>query len=203
MTEAALTACIRLGRSNGFDEEHSLHDARLALRLFDLLGEVHELPVECRHLLHCAALLHDIGYSEGYARHHKAAYRIIMQSTLPGLTEREKQVVACVARYHRGAVPKPAHPGFDSLDADDREVVSMLGAILRLADGLDRTHSSAVEGLEIRNEEGRIVILVDCPGGCEPEVWAGEKKGRWLGDLLGTEVVVRKRVEPAWGQEAA
>jgi exopolyphosphatase/guanosine-5'-triphosphate,3'-diphosphate pyrophosphatase len=193
--DETIEACIALGRRCGFEEEHCLQDARLAVRLFDLTYDLHHLDDECRDLLYCAGLLHDIGYVEGYWGHHKTAFKLILEAELPGLTEREKQIVANVARYHRGAKPKLQHKGFASLDADDREVVMILGAILRLADGLDRSHTDAVQDLDLYLEGDRLVVLVDCPFGCSSELWAGEKKGRFLGDLFDMRVTVRQRLD--------
>jgi exopolyphosphatase/guanosine-5'-triphosphate,3'-diphosphate pyrophosphatase len=193
--EETFAACISLGRQCGFEEEHSRQDAELAVRLFDQTADLHELDDEYRDLLFCAGLLHDIGYVEGYWGHHKTAYRLIMQAELPGLGERERQIVANVARYHRGARPKLKHKGFAALAAEDREVVTALGAILRLADGLDRSHTDAVQGLDVWLEGERLVVLVDCPFGCGAEIWAGEKKGRFLGEVFGVRVDVRQRLD--------
>jgi len=193
--EETFAACIALGRIYGFEEEHSRQDARLAVRLFDLTADLHYLDEQYRDLLYCAGLLHDIGYVSGYWGHHKAAYQLIMKARLPGLTERERRIVANVARYHRGAKPKLSHKGFAALEPDDREIVAMLGAILRLADGLDRGHTDAVHDLDVWSEDDRLVVFVDCPFGCSVEEWAGEKKGRFLGDVLGLRVEVRQRRE--------
>jgi exopolyphosphatase/guanosine-5'-triphosphate,3'-diphosphate pyrophosphatase len=193
--EETFAACIALGRSYGFEEGHSRQDARLAVRLFDLTADLHDLDGHYRDLLYCAGLLHDIGYVEGYWGHHKTAYRLIMSANLPGLVEREKRIVANVARYHRGAKPKLSHDGFAALDSDDQKIVTLLGAILRLADGLDRGHTDAVHDLDAWLQDDRLVVLVDCPFGCGAEEWAGEKKGRFLGDLLGVRVEVRQRLE--------
>jgi exopolyphosphatase/guanosine-5'-triphosphate,3'-diphosphate pyrophosphatase len=194
MDETA-AACIALGRQCGFEEEHCLQDARLAVRLFDLTYDLHHLDDEVRDLLYYAGLLHDIGYVEGYWGHHKTAYKIIVGAELPGLNDRERLIVANVARYHRGATPKLTHPGFAALDPDDREIVIMLGAILRLADGLDRGHNDAVQDLELWLDGDDLVVLVDCPWGCSAEVWAGEKKGRYLGEVFDVRVKVRQRME--------
>lgn len=185
-------ACIALGRRYGFEEDHSRQDARLAAQLFDLTADLHNLEDDYRDLLFCAGLLHDIGYVEGYWGHHKTAYRLIMQATFPGLSDRDKRIVANVARYHRGAKPKLSHKGFAALDPDDREIVMILAALLRLADGLDRSHVDAVQDLDVRLDGDRLVVLVDCPLGCGSEVWAGEKKGRFLGRVLDMRVVVRE-----------
>jgi exopolyphosphatase/guanosine-5'-triphosphate,3'-diphosphate pyrophosphatase len=191
--EETFDSCIALGRRYGFEEEHSRQDANLAAALFDLTADLHHMDEDCRDLLTWAALLHDIGYVEGYWGHHKTAYRLIMHSDLPGLDERERRIVANVARYHRGARPKLDHAGYSALDPDDREIVSVLGGILRLADGLDRSHTDAVRNLDVVLDGDRLVVLVDCPWGCSAEVWAGEKKGRFLGELLALEVHVRQR----------
>ncbi len=191
MNYETVSACLSLGRRLGFEEEHSRQDAKLAVRLFDLTAELHGLDDEYRDLLYYAGLLHDIGYVEGYWGHHKTAYRLIMQADLPGLTAREKRIVANVARYHRGARPRLKHKGFAALDPADRERVTILGALLRLADGLDRGHTDAVQGLDARLEGDRLVLWVDCPFGCGSEIWAGEKKGRFLGEVLGLQIQVR------------
>jgi len=191
--EETFAACIALGRRYGFEEGHSGQDARLAARLFDLTADLHGLDNEYRDLLYCAGLLHDIGYVEGYWGHHKTAYKLIMKAGLPRLTEREKRIVANVARYHRGARPKLKHKSFAALDPDDREVVTMLGAILRLADGLDRSHTDAVRDLDVWLDGDRLVVLVNCPFGCGSEIWAGEKKGRFFGDVFGVQVEVRQQ----------
>lgn len=194
--EETFAACIALGRRCGFEEEHSRQDARLAVRLFDLTADLHHLEEDERDLLYCAGLLHDIGYVEGYWGHHKMAYKLIMGADLPGLTERERHIVANVARYHRGARPKLKHKGFAALAPDDRVLVAMLGALLRLADGLDRSHTDAVRDLDVWLEGDHLVVLVDCPFGCSSEIWAGEKKGRFFGEVFGVGVRVRQRLDP-------
>lgn len=193
--EETFKACIALGRSLGFEEEHSRQDAGLAVKLFELTADLHGLGDEYRDLLYCAGLLHDIGYVKGYWGHHKTAYKLIMRADLPGLDEREQRIVANVARYHRGARPKLKHKGFAALDADDREVVEVLGGLLRLADGLDRSHTDAVRDVDARLDGDELTLLVDCPFGCGSEVWAGEKKGRFLGEVLGLRIRVRERLD--------
>jgi exopolyphosphatase/guanosine-5'-triphosphate,3'-diphosphate pyrophosphatase len=190
--EETVSACLAFGRRLGFEEEHSRQDALLAVRLFDLAYDLHHLDDEYRDLLYYAGLLHDIGYVDGYWGHHKTAYKLIVDADLPGLTDRERMIVANVARYHRGARPKLKHPGFAALDYDDREIVTMLAAILRLADGLDRGHTDAVQGLDLWLEGDDLTVLVDCPLGCSAEVWAGQKKGRFFGEVFGVQVRVRQ-----------
>jgi exopolyphosphatase/guanosine-5'-triphosphate,3'-diphosphate pyrophosphatase len=128
--------------------EGILQDARLAVRLFDLTGDLHHLDDEHRDLLYCAGLLHDIGYAEGYAGHHKTAYRLIMAGDLPGLSERETRIVANVARYHRGSQPAVSHEGFAALDARSGNS-DHAGGHPAAGRRPDRTHRDAVRRLAV------------------------------------------------------
>lgn len=136
---------LAFGRSCHFDEPHSRHVAKLALAIFDRLSGEVELKKGDRKLLEAAALLHDIGYFITYESHHKHSYHLIRHADLFGLTPREREMAALIARYHRKALPKKKHLEFSSLSESDRRTVSMLGGILRLCDGLDRRRSGLVD----------------------------------------------------------
>ncbi len=180
-----------ISRYNAQDLGHMEQDAYLATKIFRLTRSLHQLGQEYEELLQYAALLHDIGYFYGYSGHHKAAYRIIIETDIPGLNEREKQIVALVARYHRSAWPKPKHKGFRDLLPGEREIVARLGAILRLADGLDRSHANAVEDLECEILGEHVIFTLHPREGNSTERWAGQKKSRFFQDVFGVSVEIR------------
>ncbi|MEN8097443.1 MAG: HD domain-containing protein [Chloroflexota bacterium] len=190
MKEEARQQIFDLAYKYQFEEGHSLQDARLALSLFDQTQELHDLPDDYRDLLEFAAILHDIGYWYGYVGHHKSAYRMIMDAKLTALTKREQRLVALIARYHRGARPKPTHKGFAQLSPDDQDAVAKLGSILRLADGLDRTHTDAVRSIEVVWLNDTLVIWVYPPYGIQTELWAGQKKSRFFQEVFDVPVRV-------------
>ena len=177
-SDDALEQVIALAEHYDYEVAHSHQDAHLALRIFDLTAGLHGLEDEYRDLLHCAAILHDIGYWHDYEDHHKHAFRMIMEADIPALAPREKLIVANVARYHRSARPKLRHRGFATLNPDDRDKVAMLAAILRFADGLDRGHDNAVEDL-------------DCQFYGDTVVFTGRKKSRFFADVFGVTVMIR------------
>jgi exopolyphosphatase/guanosine-5'-triphosphate,3'-diphosphate pyrophosphatase len=190
-TDKALEQAIALAERYDYEVGHSHQDARLALCIFDLTASLHDLDDEYRDLLHYAAVLHDIGYWYDYENHHKHAFRMIMEADLPALTPREKLIVANVARYHRSARPKLKHKGFAALDPDDREIVTRLAAILRFADGLDRSHTNAVEDLDCWIHGDAVVFTVYPPEGNDLERWAGGKKSRFFAEVFGVTVMIR------------
>jgi len=132
------------------DERHARQVAKLALALFDGLASVHRLPASARALLEVAALLHDVGASVSYHRHHKHSHYLIQNAELPGLTAKERDCVARVARFHRRTPPNPRHPDLAGLSPGDARQVLKLAALLRLADGFDRSHHQPVLGLRIQ-----------------------------------------------------
>ena len=95
-----------------------------------------------------------------HEEHHKHAYHLIMHADLRGFSAREVELIANVARYHRRAVPKQAHPTFAGLEKGERRLVRRLAGILRVADGLDRAHSQVVSGVRCRIGDGWMRILV-------------------------------------------
>lgn len=144
-------------RSN---ERHCGHIARLAGDIFDGLKGAYELPEQGRDILTAGALLHDIGYLINHAKHHKHAYHLIMHGDLPGFSAREVELIANVARYHRRAPPRKSHENFARLDPGDRRLVRQLAGILRVADGLDRTHTQTLSGLRVVVEDGKVELRV-------------------------------------------
>jgi exopolyphosphatase/guanosine-5'-triphosphate,3'-diphosphate pyrophosphatase len=191
--EARERSVRRLAEACHFEERHSMHVQRLALQLFDALGtRLGARPGE-RELLAAAATLHDIGYHISYDKHHKHSYYLITHAELLGMSPMEQLVVANVARYHRGAPPSKAHPSYGSLAKPMREQVRRLSAILRLADGLDRGHISAVDRVKVRWLRNRIRITPVPRNIHQPmrlEVWGAGRKAQLLEKLAGVPVEI-------------
>jgi exopolyphosphatase/guanosine-5'-triphosphate,3'-diphosphate pyrophosphatase len=162
---------MTLARRCHAPEVHSLHVASLALRLFDQTTRLHHLGPTERTWLEFAAILHDVGYLINERQHHKHAYYLITNSSLGGLSGEEIQIVANVARYHRRATPQLKHEGFGALPHKYKRIVRVLSALLRIADGLDRTHFSVVRTLDVRLGM-TVTITVHVTGDAELETWA-------------------------------
>ncbi len=141
-----------------------------------------------RELLEAAALLHDVGYLVNYSKHHKHSYHLIVHSDLPGFTHREIDVIANVARYHRGASPKSKHSNFSRLSSEDQDLVRRLAGILRLAVGLDRSHTQDIRSVRVRSSGDTIVIDVEAGGHPVVDLWAGERKRGLFESAFGREV---------------
>jgi exopolyphosphatase/guanosine-5'-triphosphate,3'-diphosphate pyrophosphatase len=157
-------------------ERHCEHVAHLATQLFDGLAERFGVPADARELLEAAALLHDIGYVINHAKHHKHAYHLILNGDLQGFTQRELEIVACVARYHRKAFPKKRHTAFARLERADRRLVRALAGMLRVADGLDRTHTQRITAVRCGTHRGFVELTLQARTDPRVEIWDAERK---------------------------
>lgn len=130
--------------------EYADRIAMFAVSLFDQTkGILHNWGSEERELLWAAAILHDCGIHVSHSSHHKHSYYLIRNGELLGYTEREIELIANLARYHRKSPPKKKHENFRTLPSKQcRLMVSHLSAILRLAVPLDRRQIGAVKAVK-------------------------------------------------------
>jgi exopolyphosphatase/guanosine-5'-triphosphate,3'-diphosphate pyrophosphatase len=156
-------------------ESHVQHIATLATRLFDQTKPLHGLDARAREWLEYAAILHDVGYMINVRQHHKHAYYLIKHSDLSGFTAEEIETIANIARYHRRAVPHTDHAAFKAFLPSQRRTVEMLSALLRIADGLDRSHFSVVQDIDVKLGKP-VTIRVYTSGDAELELWAARNR---------------------------
>jgi exopolyphosphatase/guanosine-5'-triphosphate,3'-diphosphate pyrophosphatase len=177
--------------------DHARETARHALGLFDALRPVLGLdPVAAeaaRPLLEAAALLANVGVFISHSGHHKHSYYVIRNSEhLAGFTDREVELIAQVARYHRKSAPKGKHDEWRSLRRDDREVVRRLAAVLRIAIGLDRSHEARVErtAVDLDGDAVRITLHPEGEAPIDLEAHAADLRSGLLAEVLGRPVEV-------------
>jgi len=176
---------VQLGKSYNFDFPHSAQVKKIVLILFDEIRRFHKFSAEARELLEYAALLHDIGYHISIAKHHKHSYYLIKNSEMLGFNQREIEIIANIARYHRKALPKENHENLIPLDKEDRALVEKLSSLLRLADGLEKTHAALIKDIKIKplgNEFLMTLRYLTTPP--ETELWAAEKRKQVLEDVF-------------------
>jgi exopolyphosphatase/pppGpp-phosphohydrolase len=153
------------------DWPHARQVRRLSLALFEATRPLHRLDDQAKRLLDRAAFLHNTGMMIEARRHHKHSFRLIKEARLPDFTEEERYEIACIARYHRRALPSKDHEEYAALDRIARKRVSILSALLRVADALDYSH------------DGRVLDLAADVALSNEATWAILLRSRPLADL--------------------
>jgi exopolyphosphatase/guanosine-5'-triphosphate,3'-diphosphate pyrophosphatase len=197
-TTAQREAAIeRLAAACSGELEHGRQVASLAGRIFEQLAEPLELPSADRLLLECAARLQDVGYVINYDQHHKHSYHLIRNARLPGLRAHDLELIANVARYHRGALPKRKHKNLARLSPDDQRRVQQLAGLLRLAGGLDRSRTQQVRDVRVQIADGRVVLDVVADQEPQADIWGARRRAELF------EKAFERPVEIRWATAAA
>lgn len=176
----------------GVSMKHVRKVAKMANDLFVALEPLHKVPMGFGRLLEAAAHLHDIGHFISDTRHHKHSFYIVLNSDMPGFTERERQVIANLCRYHRKAQPSPEHSNWQPLDTEARRAVTMLAPLLRIADNLDRSRGQRVKSLDCVIRPSEVVIKLHANRDIDLEAWATERAGEFFQQVYARPIVLSR-----------
>ncbi len=173
------------------DHEHSDTVSMLSLELFDKMGDLHLLGYEERYWLECATILHDIGWSQGPKGHHKSSLRLILDDQEFPFTSDERCIIGSIARYHRKSHPKNSHFHFAAMSRDNKQKVRVLASILRIADGLDATHSSVVTDIDLKMDGGSVMLNCFVSNDTDREQESILKKKDLFESTFGKKLIVK------------
>jgi exopolyphosphatase / guanosine-5'-triphosphate,3'-diphosphate pyrophosphatase len=188
--EQVWTSALRLGKKYQFDQEHAKLVSYLAGRLFDQSHALHNLDEESKLLLEVAALLHDIGHFINTVDHHKHGYYILKANPVIGLAENRQNIVANIIQYHSKSTPSLQDDGFRALTPRDRLVVIELSALMRLADGMDVSHTGRIRNIELEQQKSIWKLKLQGNGDFMLEKWALEKRQRLFQDVFGVKLKI-------------
>lgn len=192
LTDIRYKSVIQLAENLKYEKEHSYHTTQLALSIFDQTKTLHKLSNLEREYLEAGAILHEVGCFVSHSQHHRHSYYLIRNSELLGFTENEKEIIANIARYHRKSHPKQKHEAYAKLNPQDQIIVKKLASILRIADGLDRTHASAVKAVNCISNNGELNVMLEksssTNGSLELEIWGAEIKKDLFEETYGVKV---------------
>jgi exopolyphosphatase/guanosine-5'-triphosphate,3'-diphosphate pyrophosphatase len=161
------------------DERHTHHVAHLALTMFDELADagLHPGDDEERQLVWAAAMLHDIGMAVDYDDHHRHSRYLILNGALPGWSPHELVLVAEIARYHRKGTPSFGDDLAPWTRKGDRAILDRGAALLRLAEGLERSRDQLVRDVRMRaGDHGAVCLELEAGGDTSVARWAVERE---------------------------
>lgn len=179
---------LDLGRRCQWHQSHSEQVSRICLELFDQLSPIHRLGADARELIEYACLLHDIGWHIARQGHHKHSMYLILNGDLKDFSPNEVRVIGNIARYHRKSAPTKKHSEFAELSPRGQKIVKVGAALLRVADGLDRSHGAVVSSVKCKVGRKRVEIVVNSKSDAELEIWGARNKAPMLSELLEREI---------------
>ncbi len=181
---------LDLCRRSEWHKDHSEQVTTLTLRLFDELQRLHGLGPLDRELVEYAALMHDIGWHIGGKGHHKHSAYLIRHGKLKSFSPEEIEIMANIARYHRNSPPTKKHGEYAALAPRARRTVDVAAALLRIGDGLDRSHAAVVRDLKCVVKPKKVTVMLDTRADAKLEMWGTERKKDWFETLFSREIAV-------------
>ena len=135
---------------------------KIALNIFDGIKKLHGLGKRERLLLQISTILHDCGKYISMVNLGECSYHIIMATEIIGLSHLEREIVANVVKYnHMEFEYYEAMEKLSMLDRESYIKIAKLTAILRLANGLDRSHKQKFKDVKITMKEDNLIFTVD------------------------------------------
>lgn len=137
---------------------------KIALTIFDSMKKIHGLSKRDRLLLQIATLMHDCGKYISLMNLGECSYNIIMSTEIIGLSHMEREIVANVVKYN--------HMEFNYYEVTSQNInldkaaylkIAKLTAILRVANGLDRSHKQKFKDIKVALKDDRLIITIDTP----------------------------------------
>ncbi len=177
-----------LARKYRVHKAHSAQVTRICQTIYDQTTQLHKLTNHDALLLKCAAIIHECGNFIGTRAHQKHSHYIIKNSEIFGLSQKDILLIALIARYHRKSCPRPSHPDYHDLQSKDRMRVSKLAAILRIADALDRSHTSRIGEITVRIEKQKMHLDLHGITDASSERLAMRSKSDLFQDIYGLSV---------------
>ncbi len=180
ITDVRYKSVIRFAEHCNYEKKHSEKVMELALKIFDFVKDNFKecnLKDSDKEYLVAACILHDVGHNISPSQHHRHSYYLIKNSDLLGFNNEEIEIIANISRYHRKSHPKLKHENFSKLSSHNKDRVRKLSAILRIADGLDRSHNSLVSDLKFEMKNNTInIYLISKQRELSLEIWGANMR---------------------------
>ena len=112
---------------------------------------------------------------------------------IPGLPERERELVARIARYHRRTDPDFKHSGMDGLTLPEARLVRGAATLLRVADSLDRSHRQIIHRIHTRLTPNTANVFVDTRQPVDLELWDAAHEAKLFRRVFGRTLAFHVR----------
>ncbi|MCH5275025.1 MAG: HD domain-containing protein [Lachnospiraceae bacterium] len=166
----------------------------LTMKIFDVTKKLHGLGKRERLYLRLAAILHDCGKYISMVSLGECSYQIIMATEIIGLSHMEREMIANIVRFnHEEFLYFEELSRSSSLDKQAYLTVAKLTAILRIANGLDRSHKQKFKDVKAVLKETELVLTVDTGEDITLEKGLFEDRATFFEEVFNVKPVIRQK----------
>ncbi len=183
-----------IGKSFNYDETHAMRVMYFAIKIFDATKNIHKLTSHEKCYLIAASILHDVGLSISNREHHKHSLYIIKTQNFYYFTDKERKIIANIARYHRRSPPKSTHSEYQAFKHEDKMIICKLASILRLAESLDSNHLQLVSDIDIEIKRNTMIVKARVKQNIYAETYSFDAKKDLFEDFFGFNVKLEVKI---------
>jgi len=110
---------------------------------------------------------------------------------IPGFSDRERLLVATVARYHRRSTPDRGRADLGHLSTAELTTVRKLAALLRVANALDASHRQPIGRVRAEAVSGAVRLRLQTRAPVDLELWDVRREAALFREVF------RKRIDVA------
>lgn len=166
----------------------------ICLTIFDSMKNVHGMGQRERFLLQLSSILHDCGKFINMSNVGECSYNIIMNTEMIGLSHAERQLVAYVVKFNHDAFQYYAElVATSDLTRQDYLTIAKLTAILRVANGLDKSHKGKFKQIKAQRKEQKLVLTVDASTDILYEQEMFRQKADFFAEVFSITPVIRQK----------
>lgn len=167
---------------------------QIALTIFDSMKKIHGLGKRERMLLSLSTILHDCGKYISMSNLGECSYNIIMSTEMIGLSHTEREIIANVVKYNHLEFEYYEEMSRHSMmDRETYLTIAKLTAILKVANGLDRSHKQKFKNVRASLKEDQLIITVDTNEDITLERGLFGKRAEFFGEVYSVRPVIRQK----------
>lgn len=166
----------------------------LALSIFDRIRKLHGLGKRERLLLQIAVILHNCGKYINMNEVMENSYKIILSTEIIGISHKEREIVANLARYNSGKFPNYDYDFFSpEIGKDEYITITKLSAILRICNAMDKSHKQKFSKIQISISQKILTITTTTLEDITLERGLFENKADFFEEVYGIRPILKQK----------
>lgn len=192
-TEDIISVTRQMAKHYESDMSHTRNVEQLSMTIFDSIRKISGLTQRDRLLLQVSGILHDCGKYVNMMRGTDNTYYLILNTEIIGLSEEEKRIVANAIRFNSNSeVPEYAEVAGEM---NHMSYVRMLkiAAILRLANGMDRSHLQRIQDIRVTVKKNELKIMANTIYDITLEQGMMDSRAHFFEQIYGLRPILRQK----------